>query len=425
MNTTIYNWCVLGACSGLFALGVSAADWPAYNGPTSDRTTSEKVQLKWSASGPKQLWKIPTPFGFSSFAVADGKAFTLVLRTIEGSKQEVCVAVDANTGKELWSVVTGPGKYDSGGDSGAADNKGGDGPRCTPAVSDGKVYVYTQTMVLYCLEAATGKTLWKKDVMADHAGRNISWKSAMSPVIDGDLVFIAGGGAGQSLLAINKNSGEVAWKDHNEKITHATPVVATIHGTRQVIYFMQSGLVSVEPKTGKALWRFPFRFNVSTAASPVVAGDIVFCSAGYMVGGGACKIVKEGDGFKATELWKIEGDKQVANHWSTPVYKDGHLYGAFSFKEWANGPLKCVEVATGKVKWTQPGFGAGQVILVGDNMVGLSDNGQVVVVEANPTEYKEVSRAKVIDGKCWSTPTISNGRLYARSTKEGVCLDLN
>lgn len=414
----------LSPFSILFGSNLLAADWPAYNGANSDRTSTEKISFKWPPAGPAQIWKTPTPNGFSSFAVAEGKAFTLVLRTIGGTLQEVCLALDANTGKELWASVTGPGKYDSGGDSGAPDNKGGDGPRSTPTISDGKVYVFTPAMVLHCFDAQTGKTLWKKDVQKEHQGRNIGWKSAMSPVIDGDLVFIGGGGAGQSLLALNKSTGEVVWKAHDEKITHATPVAATILGTRQIIFFLQSGLLSVDPKTGAALWCFPFKYNVSTASSPVVAGDIVYCSAGYGVGGGACKISKTGDQFTAKELWKIEGDRLVANHWSTPVYKDGFLYGAFSFKQWATGPLKCVEVATGQVKWTKPGFGAGQVVLCNDKVVGLSDDGRLVVFEADPSGYKEVAQAKIVEGKCWSTPTISNGKIFARSTKEGVCVNV-
>jgi outer membrane protein assembly factor BamB len=276
--------------------------------------------------------------------------------------------------------------------------------------------------VLHCLDAATGKSVWKKDLMKEHAGRNIGWKSAASAVVDGNLVFVAGGGPGQSVLAFDKKSGQVVWKALDEKITHATPVAATILGERQVIFHMQSGLVSVAAKDGKALWRFPYKFSVSTAISPVVAGDIVYCSAGYNVGGGACKITKEGDGFKATELYKNVA--AATNHWSTPVCKDGCLYGMFSFKEWGTGKLKCVELATGKVKWEQAGFGAGNAILVNDKVVALSDTGDVVLVEAKPEAYKEAARFKAVTGKCWSTPAYCEGRIYVRSTKEGTCLDV-
>lgn len=403
---------------GLGAL--NAAEWPNYRGPNHDGKSPEKILAQWPAGGPKQVWKVPTPLGFSSFAVGGGKVFTQVAR----QERELLLALDANTGKELWTADLGLAKYEQGGNSGTPENSGGDGPRSTPATSANRVYAYTQDMELFCFDAATGKVVWKKNILQEFQGRNIGWRSAMSPLIDGDFVYVAGGGAGQSMLAFNKHTGQLLWKTGNEKITHATPVAATILGVRQIIYFMQSGLVAVSATTGADLWKFPFRFNVSTASSPVVCDDIVYCSAGYGVGGGACKITKTGGQFTATELWKIPGDTKVANHWSTPVYKDGHLYGMFSFKKYGTGPLKCVELKTGQVKWEKPGFGAGQVILADNKVVALADDGQLVLVEATPDAYQEVARAKVIQGKCWSTPALSNGRLYIRSTKEGACLEI-
>src|SRR6185369_10918779 len=267
---------------------------------------------------------------------------------------------------------------------GAADNKGGDGPRSTPSVDGNLVYVNSHKLVVSCFDADSGKPVWSRDLVKDNAGRNITWANAASPLIEGDLVYVAGGGAGQSLLALNKATGEVVWKAHDEKMTHATPVAATILGQRQVIFFTQSGLVSVNPKDGALLWKHPFRYSTSTAASPVVSGDIVYCSAGYGVGASAARISKAGDAFKATQLWSTQGNKPVANHWSTPVVYNGHLYGLFSFKEYTDGPMKCVDLATGAVKWEHPGFGAGQVILAGDTVVALSDKGEIVQVQANP-----------------------------------------
>jgi outer membrane protein assembly factor BamB len=276
-----------------------------------------------------------------------------------------------------------------------------------------------------CLDASTGKAIWSHDLLKEFGGRNITWKNAASPVVDGNLVYVAGGGPGQSFLAFNKDTGAVAWKSQDEKMTHSTPVVATLLGAKQVIFFTQSGLVSVGAADGQLLWKAPYRFNVSTAITPVVAGDMVYCSAGYGVGGGAFKVSKAGTAFQATQLWQTPGDKEVANHWSTPVLKDGHLYGMFQFKEYGSGPLKCVEVATGKVKWSQPGFGPGNVILLGNQLLALSDAGELVLAEATTAGYKELSRAKVLGGKCWSTPVVSNGRIYVRSTKEAVCLDVS
>lgn len=408
------------------ALTVHAADWPQYRGPNLDGSTVEKIATKWPAGGPKALWKVPAPSGFSSFTVAGGKAFTQITRNIGGVDREVAIALDANTGKEAWAFPVGGTAYGhNGGNAGAPGNDGGDGPRSTPTVVAGKVYVLSSDLALFCLDANTGKQVWTHDLMKEFAGRNITWKNAASPLVDGNLVFVAGGGAGQSFLAFNKDSGALAWKSQDENMTHSTPVVASIHGVKQVVFFVKSGLVSVTAADGKLLWKAPYRFNVSTAITPVIAGDIVYCSAGYGVGGGAFKVSKVGADFKAEQLWQIPGDKEVANHWSTPVLKDGHLYGMFQFKEYGTGALKCVELATGKVKWSKPGFGPGNVILLGGQVLALSDAGELVVVDAMPSAYKEVSRAKVVSGKCWSTPVVSNGRVYVRSTKEAACFDVS
>jgi outer membrane protein assembly factor BamB len=319
----------------------------------------------------------------------------------------------------------GIAKYDGGGDSGTSDNQGGDGPRSTPAVADGKVFVFNAQLGLHCLDAASGKEIWRRDLLKEHGGRNIQWQNAASPVLEGNLVLVAGGGPGQSFLGVHQQGGRVVWKSGDEKITHATPVVATLSGVRQVIFFTQSGLVSVATQDGRELWRHRFKFNVSTAASPVVADPVVYCSAGYGVGGTAVRITRQGDEFSATELWRTPGDKDVANHWSTPVHYRGHLYGMFSFKKFGDGPLKCVEIATGRVRWEKAGFGAGNVILAGDRLLALTDFGELVMVAARPDAYQEVGRTRAVGGKCWSTPALAASRLYVRSTTEGACLDLS
>jgi outer membrane protein assembly factor BamB len=381
-----------------------------------------KVELP--GGGLKAVWRVETPNGFSSFAVGEGKAFTVVMRTMDGSPSEVCVALDATSGKELWNSTTGPAKYQGGGDSGAEGNKGGDGPRSTPAVHDGRVYIYSSSMVLSCLDAASGKPIWKKDIIREFGGSNIPWSSAMSPVLDAGHVIIGGGGPGKSMLAFDEKTGAVIWQSGDEKITHATPTVATIQGVRQAIFFMQSGLVSVDATNGKELWRYAFPYKVSTSLSPVVGGDIVFCSAGYDVGSGACQIKKTGDKFTAAEIWRIHGNKDLVAQWSTPVFKDGYLYGMFNAKKFANGPMKCVELKTGQVKWEKEGFGTGNLILIGDRLLALADDGQLVIVGASPAAYKELGRFKAVNGKCWSTPALSDGKLYLRSTKEGKCFAL-
>src|SRR5581483_3633700 len=150
-----------------------SADWTQYRGPNHDGSSPEKILKKWPAGGPRELWKVPLTTGFSSFAVGGGEAFTLVKRSEAGADQEVCVALDAISGQEAWSVPLGIAKYEGGGDSGAPDNKGGDGPRSTPAFDDGRVYTLSARLVLKCVGAADGKEIWSKDLVKENAGRLI------------------------------------------------------------------------------------------------------------------------------------------------------------------------------------------------------------------------------------------------------------
>ena len=401
---------------------LSAADWPQYRGPNASGATPDRVLSAWPAGGPIQVWKTPLNSGFSSFAVSGGGAYTLVSREVDGVKREVCLALDATTGKERWAQPVAMAKYDGGGDSGASENKGGDGPRSTPAVDGSRVYVLSAGLILYCLDARDGHPLWTKDLVKDFGAKNITWQNAASPLVDQNLVFVCAGGDGQSLLCFHKVTGGMVWKGQSDRMTHASPVAATILGHRQVIFFTQSGLVSTVPGTGQVLWRYAFPYRTSTAASPVVGEDMVFCSAGYGVGAATVKISAEGSGFKATELWRKPN--QLMNHWSTSVYRDGHLYGLFGFKQWQQVPLKCIELASGEEKWSRDGFGQGGVILAANGLLALAENGELVAVEATPKAYHETARFQVLSGKCWNNPALAAGRVFARSTKEGVCLDL-
>lgn len=416
-------WRLTGAALLLAVVTAPAADWPQYRGPHANGTTSERIQVRWPENGPRRVWTTPTPGGFSGFAVAGDRACTLVLRDLEGVSREVCVALDASTGREVWAAPVGIAKYDGGGNAGAPDNKGGDGPRSTPAVDGDRVYVLAANLVLHCLARDDGRTLWTRDLVKEHAAQNISWQNAASPLIDGDLIFICAGGAGQSLLGLDKATGRTVWKNESDKMTHATPVAATLHGQRQIIFLTQKGLVSVLPASGQVLWRHSVPYRTSTAASPVVGGDIVYCSAGYGVGATAVRVSKSGDRFTAAELWRRPNE--LMNHWSTPVYHDGHIYGLFGFKEYGQVPLGCVELATGRLLWSRRGFGQGGTILVGQHVVVLAENGDLVVAEATPKAYTEVSRTKAVTGKCWNNAAVGNGRLFARSTKEAVCLDVS
>ena len=406
----------------MLSTSLLGADWTQYRGINGDGKSPETIpQVNWAAKPPKVLWKKPTPLGFSSISIAGGRAFTLISEEDKaGTLLETCVAFDADTGEKLWSVPLKASDYDhDGGNAGAPDNRGGDGPSSTPTTDGKLVFVYDAHMVLSCLNAASGELVWQHDVMDEYEGREIKWFNATSPLMNGDTIYVGGGGAGSSFLAFNKNSGKLLWKSGDETITHATPTFTEIDGKPQVIFFVQFGLVSVSANDGKELWRTKFAFSVSTAASPVVSGNDVYCSAGYGVGS---LLVQVNNTVEPDETWYKAG--KLMNHWSTPLVHDGHLYGIFEFKKWGKAPLQCVELSTGEIKWSERNFGPGNCILVGDKLVVLSDTGEVVLAAASPDSYQELGRTKAVTGKCWSTPAYSNGKIYVRSTEEAACLEV-
>ncbi len=390
----------------LLTVPATAADWSQFRGENFDGVSPEKIAVKWPGEGPKTLWKVPMGIGFSAVSVVGDRAYCFGAL----DEQENVIALNAKDGTKVWATPLDKKIY---------DRQGGDGPRSTPTVDDGRVYVLGTYLKLVCLDAKDGKVLWQHDLKAEYGGQEIKWGHAASATVDGDLVFVCAGGQDQSLLAFNKKSGELAWKGQSDGPTHCTPTPATIAGTRQIIFRTDKGLVSVVPTSGAVLWRYEFPHRVSSAASPVVGGDMVYVSTAYGVGAGCVKVAKDGDKWTATELWRKPNE--LMNHWTTPVHKDGFLYGLYK-----NGPaLRCIEMATGAEKWSKEGFGwEGATTLVDGNVLVQNNRGDIELVKATPDGYQELARAQPLGGQCWTMATVSDGRIFARSTTEVACLDV-
>ncbi|HYT61187.1 MAG TPA: PQQ-binding-like beta-propeller repeat protein [Haliangiales bacterium] len=411
-------------CAVAAASTLHAGDWPQYRGPNHDGISTETLRTNWSEEAPRQVWKIPLDPALSSFSVSGGKAFTQARRSINGQPREFCLALNADTGAEVWATLLSDDAavYDGGVGS-------DDGPRSTPSVDGNFVYVLTSFLKLLCLGADDGHVVWRRDLVAEYGSKMIGWQSAASPLIEGDLILVICSATDKCLLAFHKADGREAWKGQNDVMTQASPVAATIAGVRQVVFFAQSGLVSVVPETGSVLWRYPFSYSTSTAASPVVGDDVVYCSAAYGSGAGAVRIAGSGPQLTTNQLWRTPGDNQ--NHWATPIYFNGYLYGMYGQSLLT---LECIDLNTGSSQWAQGGFGYGSVLLAKDVILATSEPGFVVLVKPNPAAYEEVARFRALDGsrssipglpvKCWNVPAISNGRLYVRSTTEAVCLDV-
>ena len=280
-----------------------------------------------------------------------------------------------------------------------------------------------RTWEIVLLSAKDGKTIWSVNVLKAHDGENIKWKNASAPLIEGNLAIVYGGGKGQSFLAFERDSGKIGMEErgrnrnpcHSHRRNHS-------HGVRQVIFLLHVGIGWSQPQDrGRTLASkiSPSRSRLrpprwSRAISYIARPDTELAR-------GSTGFPKNGSKMTAP---KFEKSNEMFNHWSTPIHHNGHLYGMFSFKKYGQGPLQCIELESGEVKWSKDGYGPGSAILSGDKLITkLSDTGEVAVVEASPAKYKELGRKKV-QGKCWSTPVLSNGMVLARSTQEAVCLNV-
>ena len=378
----------------------SALDWPQFRGPGRDGWSRETGLLKaWPANGPRRLWKVPVGDGFSGIVVAGGRLFTLYGK----GSDELAVAHDAATGREIWRVRI-DSKY-------ASDM--GSGPRATPTVDGNLVYALSASGQLHALDAASGRRVWARDLKRDFGARPPQWGVSTSPLVEGNLLLLdVGGSSGKSAAALDKKTGKTVWTSQSDAAGYSAPVAVTVGGVRQVLFFTGTALTALAPGSGKLLWRVPWRtdYDVNAATPIFVAPDKVFVSSGYDTGSALLRIKPAG---APDEVWRSRGMK---NQFSSSVLHGGHLYG------FDNKVLKAVDVATGKDKWKQSGLGHGSLLYADGHLYVLSESGQLVLVEATPAGYREKANAEVLSGKCWTAPTLANGRLYVRNEEEMVAL---
>ncbi|MHC4676798.1 MAG: PQQ-binding-like beta-propeller repeat protein [Planctomycetota bacterium] len=385
----------------------SETDWPAWLGPNRNGISTEKILKTWPEGGLQDIWRKPIGAGFSGITVADNRLYTME----DEGKSEFAICLNPENGKEIWRVRT---------DKHYVERQGGDGPRTTPMVSGSMVYVQSAYGKLYALNTKDGAVIWKHDLQKEYGGRMPTWGYSGTPLLlDGMLLTEAGGSNGRSLVAFDQKSGALIWNSQNDVTGYSSPVVTTVGGNKQVLFFTGSKLMSVSPKDGHLYWEFPWTTSYdANAATPVILpGDRVFISSNY--GKGAVLLSMKADGKKvsASEIWRI---RNMRNHMSTSIYLDGHIYG------FDNATLKCIDAATGTDKWKKRGFGKGTLIYADGHFIVLAENGELALVKANPHQYIEVANSgRVVRGRSWTVPTLANGRLYIRNLREIVCLDIS
>lgn len=398
-----------------FSLSSSlAADWPQFLGPQRNGVAAaEEPALKAPFKSDIQpLWEKSVGAGFAGPVVSGGK---VILFHREGSDMTT-EAVDARTGKVLWRTVYITDYVDSFG----FDN----GPRAVPAVAEGRVFTHGPEGRVTAMDLATGKELWAFDTAAKVNSQPGFFGRAPSPLVVGEKVIIAAGGSldgkPAGLIALEAATGKLVWNSTDDEAGYASPVRLG----ETVLSWMRNKLWLVNPETGFVLDSIPLRASMEAsvnAATPVPCGDgHWFVTAGYGVGANLYKITPlKQPTFKA--IWQKQDVMDC--HYSTPVYHDGHLYG-FDGRQETGQTLRCIEVATGKVCWDSPGVPGGTLILAGDKLLIVTEQGELWIVKAIPEKFDQFTAMQILRSSHRSHAAFADGILYARDTEKVVAIPL-
>lgn len=399
------------AASLLLPAELTAADWPQWRGPNRDDVSTETGLLKtWPAGGPKRVWLFENAgHGYSGPAIVNGKLFTLGTR--DGS--EVLLALDANTGKELWTAKLGS----------ILDNQWGGGPRGTPAVDGDRVYGMSGPGNLVCASVADGKILWQTS-MTELGGSVPGWGYTESVLVDGGQVLCTPGGSKGTVAALDKLTGKVLWQStaFTDAAHYSSIVPARINNTPQYVQRTEKSIVGLAVKDGAVLWKTDFPFGrTAVIPTPIVKDNEVYVSAGY---GAGCKMVRIGP---ANEVTVVYENKVMKNHHGGVILLGDHVYGH------ADPGWVCQNFKTGEEVWSHRDFGKG-AIGYADGMLYCLDEGSgtVVLAEASTKAWKEHGRFKLdpqtkirsSQGRVWTHPVISNGKLYLRDQDLIYCFDV-
>jgi len=407
-----------GACVVLVGLSVSAQDWPQFLGPQRNGVYSgSPLATKWPAGGPRKVWQTSVGTGFAGPVVV-GDRVVLFHRVAD---EEVVDALDAKTGAPRWRFAYRTTYRDDFGFD--------EGPRAVPVVAQGRVYTHGAEGQLHAIDLATGRKLWSVDTMRRFQVRKNFFGAAGSPLVeDGRVIANIGGRDGAKdagIVAFKADTGDVLWTATNHEAGYASPISAMLGGRRAVILFTRQGLVALDPATGAVRFQKPFRSRSMAsvnAATPLVLGDQIFVSATYETGAALLRVKDDA----LTEVWS--SDEVMSNHYATSVVLNGFLFGFHGRQEF-NPSFRAVELATGKVRWSEDRFRAGTVTLAGDKLLILRETGELVIAEASPQAFRPMARAQILPPTLRAHPALADGFLYVRNSDTSkhdvlACFDL-
>lgn len=386
----------------------AAIEWPGFRGANCDaRVADSAADLDWAA-GPKVLWSMPVGPAWSSFAHVGGRLFTQEQR----DQQEAVTCVDAATGKIIWRSVY-PCRF--------TDVVAGAGPRATPTYHEGKLYTFRSKAVLSSLDAASGKILWQHDLMAEVNAQLPVWGFSSSPLLlGGNAIVYAGGDGDNGLMAFKQDTGEVSWRYASHGMNFSSAQRVTLAGRDLVVFGDGGGLVALDPAGGAVVWKYkPAGWRGPAICQPQQVGaDSLIVPLGDGIG--VCRLVvsEAGGQWDFKEAWTSKALKPSFNDF---VYHDGFLYG------FDNHLFVCVDANTGELKWKHKGYGFGQVLLLADagKLAVTAENGDTVLLAADPTAHRELGRAPLLKGKTWNHPIAAAGRLFVRNGETMVAVALS
>jgi len=399
------------AASFALARFAAAADWPQWRGP--DRTGISKetgLAASWPVGGPKLLWTTGgLGEGFSAPSVAGGMLLTMGNR----DGQEFVIAVDAAaSGKLIWATPIGPVR---------AKGSGYPGPRSTPTVELNRVYTVGLNGDVVCLDRATGKPIWRQDMVGTLGGSIPNWGYSESLLVDGPWVLCTPGGSKATIAALLKTTGKPVWgAPLGAGAAYSSIVKTTVGGVKQYVQFLDSGVFGFRASDGTPLWRYDQPSNdTANIPTPVPYGNFVFAASGYGTGGGLAEIIKRGTTFIADEK-HFSGDMTVQH--GGMIIVDGHVYGSSD-----PGVLTCIELATGETKWRERSPGKCSITYVDGRLITRSERGKVCLLNVSPQgceivgEFDEAQRS---DKPTWPHPVVADGKLYLRDQDSLACYDL-
>jgi len=398
--------------SFVMAASLQADDWPQWGGPRRNfKVDSRGLANSWPAEGPRRIWSRELGEGYSGIAVEGNRLFTMVHR----DGQEVVLALEAGTGKPIWEFA-----YDVSFLKDMNMDKG-PGPHSTPLVVGTRVFTTGATGRLHCLDKNTGGLIWSHDLYKEFNGTVLVRGYSSSPIVYRDRVIVPVGGRQHGLMAFRMNDGSIAWKGHDFRNSHASPILIRFAGQDQLVALMHNVIAGVDPQSGRLIWSVPHEVIGDHIVFTPVWGDdnLLFYSSAYNGGSRLLRLSKNDGKTHAEEVWF--NNKMRIHHGNVIRIRDC-IYG--SSGDFGPAFLTALDVQTGKVLWQERGLPKAMLVYAGEKFILLDEDGRLLLAHLNRQGLEIVSKAELLSSKSWTPPSLVGTKLYVRDRKNLLALDL-